>query len=373
MQLGRFLLVAVGSCLLMFGSVCEAEPQDSLVDVYRGPQQQWPAATIDDGVDFKPLAPLENKPPFPESNPYSKEKWELGKQLFFERRLSKSEQIACASCHDPDLGWADGRRKAIGHNRIQHDLNSPSIVNSAWIEEVFWDGRAGSLEEQVLGSWQNPIEMAANLSDAVARIRSIEGYSPLFEQAFGSTDVSADRISQAIATFMRKITLTNTRFDKFMRGERDVLTESEIKGLHLFRTKARCANCHNGALLSDGEYHHLGSSFHNVGEFQGRYRVTGKAEDVGAFRTPGLRGIGETAPYQHNGFAKNLDILLNLYNMGWWQNAELAEKGNDIPTAQLSSHIQELKLNKEELSQLKAFLGTLDGDMPWYEMPEELE
>lgn len=373
MQLKRFCIGVVACLLPVLSLAGEAEPQDSLVEVYRGPQAQWPAATIDEGVNFKPLAALEDEPPFPEDNLYSKEKWELGKQLFFERRLSQSRQIACASCHDPDLGWADGRRKAIGHNRIQHDLNSPTIVNSAWLEEVFWDGRAGSLEEQVLGSWQNPIEMAANLPDAVERIQGIEGYSPLFDGAFGSTEVSAKRISQAIATFMRKITLTNTRFDKFMRGERDALTEDEIKGLHLFRTKARCANCHNGALLTDGEYHHLGSAFHNFGEFQGRYRVTGKAEDVGAFRTPGLRGIGETAPYQHNGFAKNLDILMNLYNMGWWQNAELPDKGNDIPTAQLSSHIRELKLNKEELNQLKAFLGTLDGDMPWYEMPKELQ
>lgn len=350
-----------------------SSPEDTIIQLYRGPQENWPAPTIDKNADFEPLAALEKEPLFPEHNPYSKEKWELGKQLFFDRRLSKSQQIACASCHDPDLGWSDGRRKAIGHNRQVHDLGTPTLINSGWLEKVFWNGRAHSLEEQVIQTWQNPIEMAADIPKAVARIAEIEGYKPLFVDAFGSEDVSAGRISQAIATFMRKITMTNTRFDKFMRGERDVLTEKEIKGLHLFRTKARCANCHNGALLTDNKFHHLGTSFHNVGDFQGRYRITKKAEHVGAFRTPPLRGIGYTAPYFHSGLGSDLDLALNLYNMGWWQNAELPDKGNDIPTAQLSSHIKELKLNKKELAQLKAFLGTLDGTRPYAEFPEELD
>lgn len=364
-----FLLLATATCF--DHAQAKQLSVDELIQRYRGEQALWPAPTIDDGAVFEPLSALPTEVIYPEDRPYSKAIWTLGKHLFFERRLSRSEQISCANCHDPDLGWADGRRKAIGHNRQQHTLNSPSIMNTVWLNEIFWNGRVTTLEEQVLQSWQNPIEMAGDIPTAVQRISSIEGYRDLFKAAFDSADVDADRISQAIATFMRSVTLTSTRFDKFMRGQRDELTDKEIRGLHLFRTKARCANCHSGALLSDGQYHHLGSSFHNVGEFKGRYSVTGKPEHVGAFRTPGLRGISATAPYFHNGIATNLDILLTLYNSGWWQNAELKNKGNDIPTATLSPLIAELNLSPDEISELKAFLLTLDGNIPWYRIPDE--
>lgn len=360
-----------GLLLLGYAIHLSAQP-NTIVDVYQGPQSSWPDASIDKGISFKPLGALSKEPIFPDHNPYSKEKYELGKQLFFDRRLSKSEQISCASCHDPDLGWADGKRKSIGHNRLQHQLNSPSVLNSAWVEKVFWDGRAHSLEQQILETWQNPIEMAAHLPTAVARIKAIDGYKPFFVDAFGSSKVTANLIAKAIGTFMRTLTLSNTRFDKFMRGDRAQLQDDEIKGLHLFRTKARCANCHNGTLLTDGKFHHLGSSFHNVGNFQGRYNITHQGSDVGGFRTAGLRGIGETRPYLHNGFIKDIPVLLTLYNNGWWQNADLPDKGNDIPTATLSPHIKKLDLSKEELDQLAAFLATLDGNSPWMEAPEEL-
>jgi cytochrome c peroxidase len=345
----------------------------SIVDTYRGPQEHWPKPIIDEGVDFKPLGALPKEARFPVDNPYTKAKEILGRQLFFDRRMSQSEQVSCASCHDPDLGWADGKRKAIGHNRLRHDLNTPSIINSAWLDSVYWNGRVGSLEAQVIETLQNPLEMAAHLPKAVARIKSIEGYHPMFQDAFGTEKVSAMHISKAIATFMRKVTLTNTKFDKFMRGKRAALKDDEIEGLHLFRTKARCANCHNGSLLSDGKFHHLGSSFHNVDEFQGRYRVTKQAENVGAFRTPGLRGFAETSPYLHNGLIKDLDTLLHIYNGGWWQNSELDNKGNNIPTATLSKHIKTLDLSEQERMQLKAFLGTLKGQALWIKPPPELE
>lgn len=347
--------------------------ETEIINQYRGDQQHWPAPAIDKGVIFSSLAALPEKVVFPESNLYSKEKYELGKQLFFDRRLSKSEQIACASCHDPDLGWADGRRQAIGHNRQQHDLNSPSIINTAWLEKVFWNGRADSLEAQIIETWQNPVEMAANLPSAVARIKAVKAYTPLFEKAFASPEISAAKISQAMATFMRTITLSNTRFDRFMRGKRNVFSDQEIKGLHLFRTKARCINCHHGSLLTDGRFHHLGSSFHNVDDFEGRYRVTKKSQDVGAFRTPGLRGINETAPYLHNGLIKSLESLIAIYNNGWWQNAALENKGNEIPTAVLSSHIKKLSLSQKEVEDLIAFLDTLEGNTPWVKMPAELK
>jgi cytochrome c peroxidase len=367
------MLNNIGSMLsLLVGLWTFSVSGDTLTEIYRGPQQSWPAPHIDEGAQYSPLASLPVQPPYPSENPYSDAKRELGKYLFFDRRLSKSQQIACASCHDPDLGWADGRRKSIGHNRQVHTLNTPTVVNTAYLTSVFWDGRVNSIEQQVVRSWANPIEMAASLPEATARIDRLSEYTPFFENAFGTREVNTLRITQAISTFMRSLTLTKTKFDRFLRGERALFTESEIRGLHLFRTKARCINCHNGAQLSDGQFHHLGTSFHLVGNFEGRYSVTGEAKDVGAFRTPNLRGLSHTAPYMHNGLINNLDNLLALYNNGWWQNAPVQDEKNTVPLATLSPLIQPLNLSKSEMADLLAFLGTLNGTMPFTTPPTEL-
>jgi len=344
-----------------------------LIERYVAGQASWPAAEIDEGVDFEPLATLPKAIPHPESNPYSDAKLDLGKHLFFDRRLSKSEQIACASCHEPDLGWADGKRQSIGHNRLEGDMNAPTVVNSAYLDEIFWDGRVESLEAQVVASWANPREMAADPAIAADRIGAIAGYDEYFERAFGDSAVSVERVAQAISTFMRSLRFTNTDFDRFMRGETDVLNKQQIRGLHLFRTKARCINCHHGPQLSDGKYHHLGTSFHNVGNFQGRHRLTGKPSHVGAFRTPTLRGALSTPPFMHTGMVEDLDMLMVLYNMGWWQNAAPDDKDDDIPLAKLSSLIKPLDLERDEIAAVKAFMESMDGSMPYVEPPEELQ
>ncbi|SDU04343.1 cytochrome-c peroxidase [Halopseudomonas salegens] len=352
--------------------VWTASAEVALVEQYRAGTDHWPAAETDPSVQAAPLARLPAEPPYPADNPYSTAKRALGKQLFFDRRLSGSQQLACASCHDPDLGWADGRRFSIGHNRQVGETNAPSIINTGYQTRLFWDGRAASLEQQTRASWTNPIEMAADPDTVVARLRHIPGYAPLFTEAFGDSAVDEQRIIQAIATFSRSLTSQSTAFDRFLDGESEALSDAQVRGLHLFRTKARCMNCHHGALLSDEQFHHLGTSFHLVGNFEGRYRQTGKPEHVGAFRTPGLRGIGATAPYLHTGMAGDLDTLLALYNIGWWQNAELKDKPDDIPTAQLSPLIKPLELKADELADLKAFLHSLTGDMRYMLMPEEL-
>lgn len=191
-----------------------------------------------------------------------------------------------------------------------------------------------------------------------------------FERAYGDSRVTVARMQKAIATFMRTLNTTNTRFDQFMRGGRDVFTNAEIRGLDLFRRKAQCMRCHNGAQLSDGDFHHLGTSVHGVGVYLGRYQQTGDPADVGAFRTPGLRNIAATAPYMHNGFAKDLDTLLALYNMGWWQNAPPEEKQRDVPLAELSPLIEPLALSPDELNDLRAFLDTLTGTTRYMPEPE---
>lgn len=355
---------------LLLASLARADAD--IIDTYRQGQAHWPEAVIDEGVEALPLGAQPRDPVYPSENPVSEARQVLGKHLFFERRLSASEQIACATCHDPDLGWADGRRLAIGHNRAKGEMNSPSILNTGHLEHIFWDGRARTLEEQALASWVNPIEMAGDRQAASARLQAIPGYPPMFESAFGTPEVTPDRVTAAIANFVRSMTLPDTRFDRFMRGSADALSDQEIRGLHLFRTKARCMNCHNGPMFSDNQFHHLGTSFHFVGNFEGRYRQTQQKEHVGAFRTPPLRGVGATAPYMHNGFAADLDMLLALYNMGWWQNAPPGDKRDDVPLAQLSPLIKPLHLEPDELADLKAFLQSLTGDMRYQIMPEEL-
>lgn len=345
----------------------------TLVERYRAGQNDWPPAQTDPSVTAKPMALLPASPPYPEENPYSDAKRDLGKQLFFDRRLSGSKQYACASCHDPGLGWADGRRHSIGHNRQAGEVNTPTIVNSGYLTRLFWDGRAGSLETQTLASWTNPIEMAAEPAVVVQTLKRIPGYASLFSAAFGDTRFNQQRIVQALATFSRALVSGKSQYDRFLQGDPTALTDAQIRGLHLFRTKARCVNCHNGPLLSDEKFHHLGTSFHNVGNFQGRYRQTARPEHVGAFRTPPLRGVSATPPYLHSGMAQDLDTLLALYNNGWWQNKTLKDKTDDIPTAQLSPLIKALKLNLDELADLKVFLLSLTGDMLYMLPPEELQ
>lgn len=343
-----------------------------LIERYRGPQPQWPALETRDDIDIEALAPLSRRPDFPADNPYSDAKASLGKRLFFDPRLSGSNQIACASCHDPSLGWADGRHKAIGHDRQLGDLNTPTVLNAGFKDRLFWDGRAADLETQVIASWSNPIEMAGIPEDAARQLGEVAGYGPLFTDAYGDPSITAARIARAIATFMRTLNTPNTRFDRFMRGERAIFTAAEIRGLDLFRGKANCIRCHHGALLSDGDFHHLGTSVHGVGDYLGRYRETGAPEDVGAFATPGLRNIGRTAPYMHNGFGDGIDLgsLLALYNMGWWQNAPPDRKHSDVPLAQLSPLIEPLGLTSHELDDLAAFLRTLDGHSLYMPQPD---
>ncbi|MES1932067.1 cytochrome-c peroxidase [Salinisphaera shabanensis T35B1] len=343
-----------------------------LVDRYRDPQADWPRLQTLDGRDIEPLAALPEQPDFPANNPFSEAKAALGKRLFFDPRLSASNQIACASCHDPSLGWADGRHQAVGHDRQVGPMNTPTVINAGYKKRLFWDGRAPDLETQIIASWSNPIEMAGTPTQSARQLAGVAGYAPLFEAAYDDPRVTVDRMTRAIATFMRTLNTPNTRFDRFMRGARDTFTAAEIRGLDLFRGKANCVRCHNGALLTDGDFHHLGTSVHGVGNYLGRYRETGAPEDVGAFQTPGLRNIGRTAPYMHNGFGEDIDIksLLALYNMGWWQNAPPGEKTRDIPLAQLSPLIEPLGLSADEINDLAAFLGTLDGASLYMAQPE---
>jgi cytochrome c peroxidase len=337
---------------------------------YSLPPAQWPKAWVDAGVDAPELQPL---PPvaYPAKNPWSESKARLGRLLFFDPRLSASGQIACASCHDPQFGWADGRRLATGFARSEGVMNTPSIVNAGHEAALFWDGRAASAEAQIPGSLGNAIEMNTPVRRATAAIAAIKLYRPLIESAYGDSRANWQRLCDAIATYVRGVELRDTAYDRFLQGDSGALSDAAVRGLNLFRTKARCMNCHSGALLSDGRYHHLGTSFFGVGNYQGRYAVTHDPSDMGHFRTPGLRGVLHTGPWMHNGLINDMDSLLAMYNKGWWQNAKPDAEIDDAKFPRLDALIKPLNLSKEELSDLKMFLESMSPP-PRYLPPPEL-
>jgi cytochrome c peroxidase len=339
---------------------------DDLKQLYSsGDSSKWPAPTLDSLVIAQGFEDLGVLPAveFPADNPYSEEKVELGKLLFFDPRLSNSGQIACANCHDPELNWGDARRVPYGEGREQGRRNSPGIMNIAYAKSFFWDGRAATLEEQSAMPIQDPKEMNFHIDLAAKRISNIEGYEQYFKKAFGDEKVTQDRIQKAIATFERTLLSPKSRFDKFISGDATQLSDLEIEGLHLFRTKARCINCHNTSYFSDNKFHNLGLTYYGR-EYEdlGRYEVTGKAENVGEFKTPSLREVSQNAPYMHNGLFPHIRGVLNMYNAGMPQPKRKPEQINDPLFPTTSNLIKKLDLSAHELDALEAFLLSLKAN-----------
>ncbi|GGI23387.1 cytochrome-c peroxidase [Pedobacter mendelii] len=332
-----------------------------LREIYSSDVSKWPKPNLDNEAkpDFKDIGYL-GRPVYPANNPYSAEKEKLGKLLFFDPRMSVSKQIACASCHDPELGWGDGKRVAYGHDRQNGKRNAMTILNTAFYQKLFWDGRATSLEHQSGFPVKDHVEMNQDLSLMVENISKIDGYKPLFASAFGSENVNLDRIQQAIATFERGIVSTNSRFDAFVKGNKAILKDEEVLGLHLFRTKARCINCHNTSLFSDNKFHNdgqalLGSKFEDLG----LYNVTKKLKDVGAFRTPSLRETNITGPWMHHGNFPSLKDVIEFYNLGNPIAEQRALKVPDSLKTPKSAMLQKLNLTLPEQNALEAFLKSI--------------
>lgn len=336
-----------------------------LRDLYERESSEWPAPTIDEGVEHVELGPLselkmssereEASKRLPNNHPMVK----LGKQLFFDPRLSGSSQIACASCHDPDLGWSDGRTTSFGHNRRQLKRNAPSIENIAFRKTLFWDGRAPTVEQQALDVLANADEMHSADDVLVDHLSDIPEYVESFLEVFGVEQPGPEQISLALAAYERTVVSSTTRFDRFTAGKFKSMTDEELSGLHLFRTDARCINCHNGPLLTDDKFHNIGiSQYGRPHEDLGRYTITNNPEDVGAFRTPSLRNVTQTGPYMHSGLFA-LDELLMLYNAG--MPNDRAREGHAAPTPIKSPLVKPLGLNARDLADITAFLKTLEG------------
>ncbi len=297
---------------------------------------------------FEPLGEI----PVPEDNEMTEEKIALGQMLYFDERLSGNNKLSCASCHAPGAGYGDGLATFIGFEGFEGHRNSPTIINSGYYKENFWDGRAGGLEEQALGPIQAEGEMNQNLDELIEELNAVPGYVDEFNKVFNDK-ITADNIAKAIATFERTIVVKDTAFDKYLAGDDDAISDEAKEGMKLFVGKASCISCHAGPLLSDHNYHNLGMEGDD-----GRFAVTGNETDKGKFRTSGLRGIADTAPYMHDGSLATLEDVVNYYNTG----------GGAHPNK--SELMKPLNLTQEEVSYLVAFLESMSGDIPMVEKPE---
>ncbi|MBF4516799.1 cytochrome-c peroxidase [Flavobacterium sp. ANB] len=340
-----------------------------------GDSSKWPAAALHESIDKKAFQDIGvlSAVPYPEYNPYSKEKEALGKILFFDPRLSTSGQIACASCHNPELGWTDNLTRSFGHDRQTGKRNSMTILNSAYAKTLFWDGRASSLEDQAQFPIGDPLEMNEKLTIAVDKIAKVKGYNSLFQAAFGDKKVSLQRIQYAIATFERSINSPKSKFDQFVSGKSEAYTDSQVKGLHLFRTKAQCINCHNTPYFSDNQFHNDGQTlFGTKNEDFGRYNVTKDVKDIGKFRTPTLREVGNTRPWMHHGHFPSLLDVVELYNGG---NPSPVQKkylgtARDSLIPKVDPMLKKLDLSKDEITDLLAFIETLSTPTRRIMIPE---
>lgn len=337
--------------------------QACIAQLYRKPVEQWPAPQIDADVAWQEMGALPARAPSPPQNPFTEAKAALGERLFNDPRLSRSGQIACASCHEADEAFADGRRVSFGHDRQAGRRNAPSLVMSGFTQHLFWDGRSPSLEAQALIPVVDHVEMAFTTEELLKRLNADVQYPALFQQTFAMTgSIQAEHIAQALATFQRTLVKAtrNTAFEQLLLGRPQRMSDRQLLGLHLFRTQARCMNCHFGPSLSDDQFHNLGLTYYGRKyEDLGRYEVTGKAQDVGAFRTPSLRLLSKSAPWMHNGLFVNMDGTIALYNMGMSRPRPTEQQKNDPLFPKTSERLKPLGLNLEQRRALKDFLDTL--------------
>ncbi len=287
----------------------------------------------------------------PKDNPLTKEKVELGKLLFFDPRLSKNDTIACASCHIPSLAFTDGQPVSTGIDRLQGGRSAPTAINRVFSSAQFWDGRAPMLEDQSVGPFVSSVEHGfANHSELVDKVKSIKGYKPLFEKAFGA-EISKITIGKAIASFQRTLLSGNSAFDRHNSGkDENALSASAKRGATVFRGKGLCFTCHAGANFTDEKFHNLGIDWDKDHVDLGRYVVTKKPDDIGAFKTPTLREISRTAPYMHDGRFVTLRQVIDFYDRGGIDNP------HKDPLA------QPLKLTEAEKEDLVNFLQSLNGE-----------
>ncbi|WP_313388261.1 cytochrome-c peroxidase [Achromobacter aegrifaciens] len=395
MAASRLPLLILGAALALAASLshadADADAQDDqaacrtptgwnaacLRPLYAGPPSAWPAPTIDPGVAWRewgPVPPASNPPlSWTAANAGQAELAAdvarpavvtLGQMLFFDTRLSRKGQVSCVSCHLPQRAFTDGLALAVGEDKLMGRRRSTPLYAAPFAPRLFWDGRAASLKEQVLGPIHDPREMNHDADGAVARLLAADPYPAQFLQAFGAAPaaqppVDADRLARALAAYVATLRPETTRFDKFLDGQSNALDDSELIGMHLFRTQARCMNCHSGAMLTDHQFHNIGLSFYGRrNQDLGRYEATRNPADLGKFRTPSLRNVSRAGPWMHNGLFPDLKGLLRMYNAGMGRDPVPSDPPDPYAPSK-SEHIRPLALSADEIDALLAFMQVL--------------
>lgn len=285
----------------------------------------------------------------PEDNPLSVKKIELGKALYFDERLSLDATVSCAFCHNPMQGFSDGREVALGIYGLQGTRNTPTIINRIFSRDQNWDGRAKSLEEQILEHIQNPHEMRNTFENVVSRFNTIESYRKAFQRVFG-TEVTIEGVAKAIAAFERTLMSGNAPFDQFIAGKSGAISESAQRGFALFKSeRVNCIACHSGQNFTDEKFQNNGAGMDSQEPDWGRFVYTKNDTDKGKFKTPTLRDITRTAPFMHDGSVRSLRDVVEFYNEG------------GVPNKNLSKHVKPLQLTEQEKTDLVEFLKTLTG------------
>jgi len=324
-------------------------PEETLREKYTKNIAQWPVAEWYKNIEERELAALPVNP--------SKDKVELialGKALFFDPRTGNGMKT-CASCHNPDTYWIDQKTTADGI--ALHHRNTPSMENVWYLEgKLFHDGRAKTYREQIAEAINSPIEMGGNTATLPAKLQTIAGYVSLYESAYNNKNMTIEGLLDAIAAYSKSISSGETAFDRFVQGDYQALNDQQLEGLHLFRTKGKCINCHNGPYFTDLDFHNLGYAVTNKGALDnGRFESSKLEIDKGKFRTPGLRNIIHTAPYLHNGTIATLSELINLLSSG------MPQKTGQQINGVLSPHIQNVRLSSKEQENIIAFLASLSS------------
>lgn len=304
---------------------------------------------------------LPEQAPAPADNPTTAEKVELGKALFFDPRFSSTGTVSCNSCHNVMLGGEDNRPVSMGIHGKTGGRNSPTVWNSGFSASQFWDGRSPSLEDQAKGPVANLVEMGmANVETAMDRVRSIPGYKPMFEAAFGKDSMTVDNAARAVAAFERTLVTPNSPYDRYVKGDKNALSKQQVRGMNSFASLG-CTSCHSGAAFNGPQMPEGNNFFMKFPTFadnayvkkydlladKGRADVTGNEADAYFFKVPTLRNVALTAPYFHNGRVDTLDEAVKV-----------------MAKTQLN-----IELDKAQTEDLVAFLKALTGEFPEIVMP----
>ncbi len=358
MTKGRFLRAALSAASLL--AVLAAAGCGSAAVRPAAAAPSPPSWEADNPVRPLPVPPLGSPADFASVPWVTPEKVRLGRWLFYDARLSADGTVSCATCHEPEHGYSEDRPTSTGIRGQVGKRKAPPVLNAAWpiYPVFFWDGRAGSLQEQAKGPMENPIEMGNSHQGVLRTLAGVEGYRPYFRQAFGDDRLDIDRVAEAIAAYEATRLSGDSAYDRFDAGDERALTPLARQGRDLFFGRARCSACHLGPNFTDSRFHDVGVGWRPPPPGRppadgyrdpGRFAVTRDPRDLGAFKTPTLRDVTRHPPYMHDGSMRTLREVMEHYQ----------RRGDASPN--LAPDVALARFTPGEIPALIAFLEALDG------------